>query len=289
MRSAIRITVFLTMAAMFFGCDMPPTEPIQVISGIIAQDTFPSPVTTVRVVSAGNVVTEAAVGSQGGFVFALPVGKNYSIEFASGSHQPGLVFPRKAGGIDATFDIADSQAAFDMGAVRYIGDPSALGFKYVTDYNEGEGDNDNVECEDGIDLATGLPCVDDDAEDEACEDEDDDDDDECEQEGENEGENEGCDDDGDNDDDDGDNDDDDGDNDDGDNDDVECEDGVDLATGLPCEDDDDGEVEDDDDGDLPSEAAVADKNLPSSLGCGEDDDDDECEQEGEHEGENEGC
>jgi hypothetical protein len=185
MRKAICITAIFTMAAMVFGCDMPPTEPTQVISGVVAQDTFPSPVTTVRVVSAGNVVTEAAVGSQGGFVFALPVGKGYSIEFVSGSRRPGLVFPRKAGGIDATFDIADSQSAFDMGTVRYIGDPSALGFKYVTDYDNDEGDNDDVECEDGIDLETGLPCVDDNAEDEACED--DDDDDECEQEGENEG------------------------------------------------------------------------------------------------------
>jgi hypothetical protein len=250
MRNVIRITVFLTMAAMLFGCDMPPTESTQVISGVVAQDTFPSPVTEVRVVSGTTVVNEAQVDVNNAFTLIVPPGKGYQIEFLSSTNGAGLVFPRSAGSVETKFDVAASQSPFDMGAVRYIGDPSARNFLFANLQDE----NGDAECgqEGEFEGENEDVCVDDDAENEACED-DDDDDGECEQEGENEGENEGCDDDG---------------------------------------DDDDGEVEDDDDGVLPSEAAVADKNLPSSLGCGEDDEDDddvECEQEGEHEGENEGC
>jgi hypothetical protein len=51
---------------------------------------------------------------------------------------------------------------------------------------------------------------------------------------------------------------------------VECDNGIDANTGAPCVD---AEVIDP----LPSEAAVAEHNLPEALGC-------DVEQEGEHEG-----
>jgi hypothetical protein len=245
MRSVILSTILAAVAVFALACGQESTSTPQEISGNVSQDTFPGPVTAVRVVSGTAVVNEAQVDASDAFTLVVPPGKGYRIEFLGDSNSAGLVFPRSAGGIETKFDVAASQSPFDMGAVRYIGDPMTRNYLYsnLQDENgdgecgqegEFEGENEDV-------------CVDDEAEDEACEEDED-------------GEE--------------------------DDDDIECEDGVDSNTGLPCENDDDGEVEDE----LSSDAAVAERNLPSSVGCEDEDDDDvECEQEGEHEGENEGC
>ena len=251
MRIVTLSTVFAAAAIFALGCDLAPTSTPQAISGVVSQDTFPAPVTTVRVVSGTAVVNEAQVDANNAFTLIVPPGKGYQIEFVSSASGAGLVFPRAAGGVEVKFDVKASQSPFDMGAVRYIGDPASGSFQFASDQDQ-DGD---VECEqegENEGENEGV-CVDDDAENEACEDDEEDGDDE------------------------------------GDTDDIECEDGVDPNTGLPCEDDDDGEVEDGED-EMPSDAAVAERNLPSSVGCEDEDDDDvECEQEGENEGDNEGC
>jgi hypothetical protein len=282
MRSILMTIALVAATAFVLGCDLAPTSTPQMINGVVSQGTFPAPVTSVRVVSTAKVVYEAQVDVHGAFSLIVPTGTAYEIELLSGSDSAGLVFPRAAGGIDAAFDVAASQAPFDVGAVRYIGDPSALGFKYVQSQVDGETDTDNVECEDGIDPATGEVCVDDQEEDNACDDGD--------HHGDGDGDGDGdTDADGDADaDSDADTDDDadadsDGDGD-TDTDDVECEDGVDPATGLPCEDGvDDGETVQND---LPTAAALAEHNLPSSVGCGDDGENNDNEQQGENEGEN---
>ena len=229
------------------GCSSsPPGE--QVVSGRAALTSFPTPVSDVQVVRGSQVVTRSAVGSDGSFSLTIPVGTGYELVFAGSNHVP-LVFPRSTGGIDRRFDIRAGGKAFDLGAVRYVGDPSAqtFAFNHVGSTSQAltdpaAADDDNVECEDGIDANTGALCVDDDDEEGA---------------GVCEGSEEA------------------------DDDNVECEDGIDPATGLECDGGpaansgaEDGEVEDE----ASSEAAVADHNLPAAMGCDEEDGDNhECE------------
>ena len=239
----------LALAASATACNSPD----QVVAGQLAVNSFPAPVTSVRVVQNGRTVVEQSVSADGRFSVSVPPGAGYRIEFAAAAGAPALVFPRRAGAVDSTFRVQRGGAPFDLGMVHYIGDPAGQTYSYGPGVDSG--DTDDVECEDGIDPATGDVCVDDDDDEGAsCEADDGDDDDvECE-DGVDANTGLPCDD---------------GDDDaaDTDADDVECEDGVDANTGLPCDDDDDGE--------LPDEAAIADHNLPSSVGCGEEDDDDD--------------
>lgn len=215
--------------ALAGGCAS-QTSP-QVVSGRVDATTFPATVTTAQVLRAGQVVAEAPVAADGSFSLTIPAGANYHIAFASATGKPGLVFPRSVGTIDVSFAVRGGGAPFDLGMVRYVGDPT--GHTYV--YNAAPADGDDIECEDGIDPNTGAVCVDDDDEGAGS----------CE----------------------------------GDGDDSNCEDGIDPATGAECDggpsantdggaEEADGETEDDA---VPGEAAVADHNLPASVGCGEDD------------------
>lgn len=280
------------------------------LSGRVDAASFPLAATEVRALRGNQVVARAPVGLDGAFVLSVPAGVRYRLDFAYGPAAARLVFPRAAGAIDSAFDVT-GDGAFDLGTVRYVGDPTTHTFRYRTTtgaLTDGaaagtpDGDTDDVECEDGIDPATGAICVDDDGGDAAgmCGDDQESEDDAA----------------------------------DGDTDDVECEDGVDLATGAECDggpaanaDDDgaeNGEAEDGPgDGDtdqvecedgvdpatgaecdggpaanaddgaeggsaeagdaVPTDAAMADHNLPSTLGCAaaesDDDQDDPDEQE----------
>lgn len=255
----------------------------QVVTGNAQVATFPNGVSRVRALRAGEVVAEAVVGAGGAFSLTIPVGVQTNIDFVSRPGPVGLVFPRSTGTIEVSFDVRGGGSPFDLGAVRYVGDPTGHTYHYgptpaggggdgsAGDGESGDGGGDG-ECEDGIDPSTGAVCVDDEG----------DGGDSCE-------------------------------GDDGGEGDHECEDGIDPATGAECDggpaangdggegggsDDgsagegdgsgsDDGEAGDggdgggddgeDGDGGLPGEAAVADHNMPSAIGCGDDgaDDDDE--------------
>jgi len=253
-------TLGLATAALLtlsVGCQSGKSE--QVVSGTVALSSFPSAVTTVRVVDSAGTVAQAPVAADGSFSISIPRGTGYRLAFADGPTAPSLVFPRSQGRIDSRFDIASAGAPFNLGAVRYIGDATSTGFVYGPTPSE-SGDTDDIECEDGIDANTGLVCVDDDDDEGAsCESGAEDGDDiECEN-GTDANTGLACDD---------------TDNgeaeDPADTDDIECEDGVDATTGLACDDTDDGaeEAEEDDDG-AAGNAAVADHNLPSAVGCAE--------------------
>lgn len=246
MKMSVGLVSVVVAAAACQGSPAP-----QVVSGTVALSSFPTPVAVARAVQAGRPVVESPVAADGGFSLTIPAGRGYRIEFAASSGGPALVFPRHAGGVTASFDVRGNGAPFDLGAVRYIGDPASWTFAFASTT---PGDTDTLQCEDGIDLATGAACVDDGAEELGGQ---------CE-EGDGEGGDHECVDgidpatgawcDG------------------GPaanpaNDPTEtgCSDGVDPVTGLPC-------VAGDEEG-LPSEAAVADHNLPASIGCGDGEDD----------------
>ena len=218
---------------------------IQPVSGKVALASFGDPVTSVRAQRPGAAAIVAPVGSDGSFRVDLPRGKNYRLEFVTASGAPRLIFPRRAGAVEWWFDVRGGGPRFDMGTVRYVGDPTATTLAFVqkavtstgTSTGGQTGKDEEVECEDGKDAKTGAVCVDDDDDKEG----------EC--------------------------------HDGKDGDDGECENGKDVKTGQACTDDDEG----DDHKTPPPAAAVADKNMPAAIGgCGEDDDDDD-EHEGDDE------
>ena len=110
-----------------------------------------------------------------------------------------------------------------------------------------ETESDEVECEDGIDTATGALCVDDEEPTGMCGGEGDD------EEGGDDAEGDAG---------------------------VDCQDGI--ATGAECDggpsaNQNDGEEEESEEGDEnddPTDAAVADHNLPAAVGCEQNDEDD---------------
>lgn len=198
--------ILIALGLVTIGCGS--SEP-QVVSGRVAQNTFTVPIDHVAVIQAGSTVTQAPVAADGAFTLSIPTGSGYRIELSSAASRAGLVSPRTSGTLDKTFTVRGHTAAFDLGAVRYIGDPTMKVFKQ-TGTTTGDGDG---ECEDGIDPTTNAVCVDD-AEEGA----------------------QTCD----------------GETNDGETNDNGTEDGT-----------NDGETADDG----PADAAVADHNLPSAIGC----------------------
>ena len=255
------------------------------LTGTVSQATFPAAVTTVKALVGTKTIAEAPIAADGTFALTLPKGTRYRLELAHGGGSTLLVFPRSAGTIGHTFDVLAAAGAFELGTVRFIGDPAGKSYHYLTsapanaaasnsaaEETDGATDGDNVQCEDGIDPTTGAVCVDDDGGDATCEAGD----------GEKDGETA-----------------DDADSvncedgidpvtglecdggpsanaDDGteagaeedsatDTDNVDCQDGVDAATGLPC--DNGPDAAETDEGDLPADGAVADHNLATAVGC----------------------
>ena len=218
----------------------------QVISGQLALSSFPNPPTVVHLLKHGRVVSQAPVAADGTFALPMHKGKGLQVQFLGYRDYTGLVFPRSAT-INTTFAIHSGASSFDLGQVRFIGDTAAVQFVVFSASTDG----DNVECEDGIDAATGAVCVDNDNEGDTCE-EDDGEENDDEESGETCG-----------------------------GDAVDCVDGIDSATGAECDggpsaNQDDGEEDDDAETDdaVLSNAAVAEHNLPASIGgCGDEDDD----------------
>jgi hypothetical protein len=239
-----RIYALLPLLLLVASCSSNPAGTLT-LTGQAVLASFPAPATAVRAIRGQEVVEQAPVGVDGRFSMSLPAGRGYHLEFIYGNGDATLVFPRSSGAIGSKFDVLGS-TGFDLGLVRYIGDPAGQSF-YFRDMSgssgsdEADADGDEVECEDGVDPATGSVCVDDDDEEfeGMCSDE----------EGEKEDE----------------------------ADDVECENGIDPATGAECEGGPAANPDDSDE-DTPSDAAVADHNLPAGVGCADEDNDDiECE------------
>ena len=90
------------------------------------------------------------------------------LEFLSASGLPVLIFPRRSGALELSFDVRSAAAPFDLGAVRYVGSPAGLGHSFSSRITE---PNAEIECEDGIDARTGAVCADDDNEENECNDE----------------------------------------------------------------------------------------------------------------------
>jgi len=251
MKKIVLVPLLALSFIIVAACGAPGTG-IQVVSGVAALQTFPTPPTSVRAVSSGKVVAEAQLSADGSFSLNLPTGHKYSIEFAAGAVPPVLVMPRTSGQVDAMFFIRGSAAPFSLGTVRYIGDPGAAAYHYTARSTDAsaDGDADQNECEDGVDPNSGAVCVDDNDEQGA---------------GECGGEEAAA-------------------ESDTDTDQSECQDGIDPATGLECDggpaaNAQDGDQEKaDSEAESPSEAALADHNLPASVGCPDQDNDNhECE------------
>jgi len=165
-----------------------------------------------------------------------------------------MIFPRLTRINESTFDVTGA-GTFALGSVRDVGDPHQKSFRSarMASATSDDGENES-ECEDGVDAATGEVCVDDDANEvgETCDASERDD-----EEGDR-GDEEGG---------------------------VDCEDGIDTATGAECDggpaanakdepEGDEAESADSADDEVPTDAAVADHNLSGTVGCGEDQDDD---------------
>jgi len=247
LRFLVTMTVPMLFAAACATQSPAPDDGLEVTG----QASFDQPVSRAQALQNGTVVDEAKVSSDGAFALNLPVGSGYQLRFLYDGGEATLVFPRRGGTIDTSFDVTET-GRFDLGKVRHVQDPSTKAFHFTgssqntstttaalvpettgdqtdneaseTDGAENDGEHDDVECENGT-TPDGAVCVDDDANEGAsCDD----------QEGE------------------------------ADDDAGEAEDG-------DTEADDAGE-------NTPGDAAVAEHNLPSTGGdCADDDADHECE------------
>jgi hypothetical protein len=264
---AVFIGVFATACANGGGAPSPAAG--QLVTGQLALATFPGSVSAVNVTDAKGVVSQSSVAADGGFALEIAPGSGYRVEFLAGSETVGLIFPQQDGS-RSTFTIASGGASFDVGTVRYVGDPKtqeylvkSAGSSSTTGTvdaplpgnGEQDGDSDEVECEDGVDPNTGSICVEDDDSQRAGICEPDTDDIDCE-DGFDANTGTACaeDDDGEEE----------ADDDAADTDDIDCEDGFDANTGVACAEDDDGEEE----ADLPAKAAVGDQFVSLTVAHG---------------------
>jgi len=235
-----RIILAVVVGAALGGCT---SVGPQVVSGVVELGSFHEAPSSVRVTRAGQIVVESAIDLEGRFSLTIPPGQAYRIELYAPSATPGLVFPRKVGGVDASFTVRGGTTPFDLGMVRYVGDPTARTYAFITTTPTPGVALSTVasgDCEGGMDQSSRAVCVDDDDDEGATV---------CEEEGDDDGE------------------------------DHQCEDGIDPATGAECDGgpaaNADGSGADGADEALPGDAAVADHNLPAEIGCGDDDEEDD--------------
>ena len=111
-----------------------------------------------RVVGDAGVVTRSALDKNGAFALTVPKGRGYRLVFATDG-DVGVVFPRSSGALQSSFDVLAAGPTFDLGAVRYIGDPAAASYTFYSTSSASE--EADGECEDGVD-SMGAVCVDDD-------------------------------------------------------------------------------------------------------------------------------
>ncbi len=152
------LSVPLTVAAglLAAACSSSPPSP-QVVAGRIEQASFPTPITAVRVMDAAATVTESLVAGDGSFSLTIPPGHGYRITLVS-ADRPGLVFPRQSGTVEVAFAVRNGTTPFDLGMVRFVGDPTSRAYQQRPAGGVATADQ---ECEDGVDATTGAVCVDD--------------------------------------------------------------------------------------------------------------------------------
>lgn len=146
----MRSSLVLLALPLAIGCSAGAGP--QVISGRIAPG-FPAPVATVNVLQGRQIVATSPVAADGSFSLAVPPGANLSLRLVT-SGQAGLVFPRSAGSVDATFAIKGTGVAFDLGTVRYVGAASTTTFSF----HDGGG---AAACDGEDHDASGATCIDD--------------------------------------------------------------------------------------------------------------------------------
>ncbi|NOY90563.1 MAG: hypothetical protein GXP55_05080 [Deltaproteobacteria bacterium] len=264
MKNALTHLSLALLALALAACGQTPSgaQGALTITGRAAPAELGQQFTNVQALRAGTVVAQVPVERDGSFSLRVPAGRGYTLQLTYGAGTSTLVFPRQTGSLERRFDVL-GHGSFDLGTVRHIGNPALHSFQFSgaqaaltsTDTAAATtGDTDDVECEDGVNSITGAVCIDDDAADEVGA---------CEREDDGSAEDDGVDG-------------------------VDCEDGIDSATGAECDggpaanatDGADGDAEgtDSEDG-TPTDATVADHNLPSAAGCGTDPDEDnvDCE------------
>ena len=163
----------LSLTAPFLlaaACQSQPSSTLPV-TGTVSQASFVSPVTSVKAHRSGAKDVTGSVGQDGRFALNLPPGNGYRIDFLSGPSQSRLILPRKVGQLDFSFNVVGGGKTFDLGTVRYVGDPKAQTFSFTQSAltttapeastepaTKSDGDS---ECENGRDEKTGALCVDD--------------------------------------------------------------------------------------------------------------------------------
>lgn len=147
---ALGCATLLSLAAV--GCSSSSSSD-QIITGRIAQTSFPAQVTAVRAYLGTTRIAEAPVAADGSFSLGVPAGTGARIQLVSATPSR-LIFPRAGGTIDVAFSIQAGGAGFDLGTVRHVGDPTGHHFSFHTSSSEDQ------ECEDGVD-STGATCVED--------------------------------------------------------------------------------------------------------------------------------
>ena len=149
------------------GCGQPAAKK-QVVRGQAALESFPETVTQVRAARGRSTVSLSGLSSDGSFSLSLPAGTRYELVFV-GAGQVPLVFPRSSGSIDRSFDVQGAGKPFDLGSIRYVGDLSQQTFAFSHFGATSQASTDSsaageANCEDGVDTSTGAVCVDDDDE-----------------------------------------------------------------------------------------------------------------------------
>lgn len=153
-----RSMALLAPLSALLACDSGNNQ-TQPVTGKLAQATFPAPVTSVRARRPGAADILAPVDSKGAFTLSLPPGKSYRLDFLAGGEGARLVFPRKRGVLDSTFEVRGAGPAIDVGAVRYVGDARKRTFAFSS-----AADVPTDACEEAeelVDAQAGVVCVND--------------------------------------------------------------------------------------------------------------------------------
>lgn len=244
---------FLLVAACFTaaGCGGKATgTPTSTLTGTLARETFPDEPRSITATNERGASIVTSVNGSGPFKLVLRKGHTYRLAVTLADGSVPVVFPRASGKLDPSFRVSGGAALVNLGTVRHLAAAPAVGFHMQALSQsapaEGAGPQGGGECEDGVDIATGAACIDDEGQ-LSCEEHDDDDDVDGNYEG-----------------------------------DGECENGVDATTGGACTVLPEGDEAADDADEVSPDGpmAVAEHNVPDDVGGCDDDDDDEG---GEHE------
>jgi len=152
-----RSLALLAPLSALLACDSGSNQ-TQSVTGKLALSTFPAPVTSVRARRPGAADILAPVGPQGAFSLSLSAGKSYRLDFLAGDKGARLVFPRKRGALESTFEVRGAGPAADMGSVRYLGDARERTFAFASAAGVGA---EQCQAEELVDAQAGVVCVND--------------------------------------------------------------------------------------------------------------------------------